>query len=79
MGVVVEVEPVEPDNSFGAIASELQGGALKEKEREKEKEKDERKKVRLCRDCLNVVLCVLFPPSSRGNESGKELNKGGER
>lgn len=46
VGVIVEIEQVEPDSSFGAIANEVH----------QPKEKDERKKVRLCRDCLNVVL-----------------------
>lgn len=49
VGVIVEIEQVEPDSSFGAIANEVH----------QPKEKDERKKVRLCRDCLNVVLSVF--------------------
>ncbi|SCV66929.1 BQ2448_5575 [Microbotryum intermedium] len=51
IGVVVEIEPVEIDLSFGAVVPELTGGAPPPP-----KEKDERKKVRVCRDCLNTVL-----------------------
>lgn len=50
MGVTEEIETVEQDISFGGIVGE--GG--------KDKERDERKKVRVCRDCLGVVLYVSF-------------------
>lgn len=46
MGLVKEVEPVEQDLSLGGVVNDIGQG----------KEKDERKKVRVCRDCLNTVL-----------------------
>ncbi|ORY58668.1 FYVE zinc finger-domain-containing protein [Leucosporidium creatinivorum] len=45
-GLVVEVEPVEQDLSLGGVVNDIG----------QTKEKDERKKVRVCRDCLNTVL-----------------------
>jgi len=55
---VVEVVTVEQDTSVDALfkAGPSPGGA-KEKEVEKEKEEN-RKKVRVCRECLNTVLYV---------------------
>ena len=47
-GIVVEVEPVEQDLSLGGVIGPV----------ETPKEKDERKKVRVCRDCLNTVMRV---------------------
>lgn len=55
MGVVVEVPPVEQDLSIDAVLGPSQGAP--------KKEKDERKKVRVCRECLGTVLCV-FPLAS---------------
>ncbi|KAL8293265.1 hypothetical protein RQP46_000959 [Phenoliferia psychrophenolica] len=46
-GVIVELEQVEQDLSLGAVVKE---GAAPVRE------KDEREKVRICRDCLDVVL-----------------------
>lgn len=48
VGVVVEIEQAEQDLSLGGVVQDAGVG----------REKDERKKVRVCRDCLNVVLCV---------------------
>lgn len=48
VGVVVEIEQVEQDLSLGGVVQDV--GVVREK--------DERKKVRVCRECLNVVLCV---------------------
>ncbi|GAA6026987.1 hypothetical protein JCM8097_006018 [Rhodosporidiobolus ruineniae] len=48
-GVVVEVPPVEQDLSIDGMLGAPGGPA-------REKEHDERKKVRVCRDCLNTVL-----------------------
>lgn len=45
-GIVVEVEPVEQDLSFGAMTGELSPS----------RDRDERKKVRVCRDCLNIIM-----------------------
>ncbi|GAA5868425.1 hypothetical protein JCM8547_006271 [Rhodosporidiobolus lusitaniae] len=51
-GVVVEIPPVEQDLSVdGMLGSVAVGGQSREKEK-----KDERKKVRVCRDCLNTVM-----------------------
>lgn len=47
VGVTVEVEQVEKDISLENLGNSVPGGV---------KEKDERKKVRVCRECLNVVL-----------------------
>lgn len=47
LGMVVEIEPVEPDLTLGGVVNDR--GAPP-------KEKDERKKVRVCRECLNTVL-----------------------
>ncbi|GEM11569.1 rabenosyn-5 [Rhodotorula toruloides] len=47
-GVVVEVPPVEQDLSLDAA---IGAGAVQQK-----KEEDKRKKVRVCRDCLNTAL-----------------------
>ncbi|PRQ73881.1 FYVE zinc finger-domain containing protein [Rhodotorula toruloides] len=48
-GVVVEVPPVEQDLSLDAAIGA--GAAVQQK-----KEEDRRKKVRVCRDCLNTAL-----------------------
>lgn len=54
-GVVTEVPTVEQDLSIdGMLGVGGAGGSSAT-----EKEKDERKKVRVCRDCLNTVLCVV--------------------
>jgi rabenosyn-5 len=45
-GLIVEIEPVEQDLSLGGVVNDIG----------QTKEKDERKKVRVCRDCLNTVL-----------------------
>ncbi|GAA6023700.1 hypothetical protein JCM10207_008753 [Rhodosporidiobolus poonsookiae] len=47
LGVIVEVVPLEQDMSIDGMLGAA--GPVKEK-------KDERKKVRVCRDCLNTVL-----------------------
>ncbi|GAA5938346.1 hypothetical protein JCM3775_000869 [Rhodotorula graminis] len=47
MGVVVEVAPVEQDLSIDAVLGP---------QAQVKKDKDERKKVRVCRDCLGTVL-----------------------
>ncbi|BGP13921.1 hypothetical protein JCM10213_002565 [Rhodosporidiobolus nylandii] len=49
LGVVVENPPEEHELSIDSVLV-APGGALKPKE------KDERKKVRVCRDCLNTVM-----------------------
>ncbi|CEQ39923.1 SPOSA6832_01500 [Sporobolomyces salmonicolor] len=61
MGFVVEIAPVEQDLGIqGVLASGAEGsGGMPQKQKEKEQEKrarEERKKVRVCRDCLNTVL-----------------------
>jgi len=64
MGVVVEVPPVEQDLSIDAVLGP---------QAQAKKDKDERKKVRVCRDCLGTVLCVslsLSRPSSLSSRSG---------
>ncbi|GAA5996317.1 uncharacterized protein JCM10292_007531 [Rhodotorula paludigena] len=48
-GVVVEIPPVEQDLSIDAVLGPTGGPKQK-------KEHDERKKVRVCRDCLNTVM-----------------------
>lgn len=64
--MVVEVVTVEQDTSVDALfkaGPSSGGGKEKEKELAKEKEKEEnRKKVRVCRECLNTVLYVLLHP-----------------
>lgn len=46
LGVITEIEPVEQDMSFGAMTGEISSS----------KEVDDRKKVRVCRDCLSIVM-----------------------
>lgn len=46
VGTVIEIETDEVDLSLGGMASDLRIV----------KEQDERKKVRVCRECLHVVL-----------------------
>ncbi|GJN88498.1 hypothetical protein Rhopal_001464-T1 [Rhodotorula paludigena] len=48
-GVVVEIPPVEQDLSIDAVLGPTSGPKQK-------KEHDERKRVRVCRDCLNTVM-----------------------
>ena len=48
-GVVVEIPPIEQDFSIDAVLAAPPA---------EKKPKDERKKVRVCRDCLNTVMCV---------------------
>lgn len=50
VGVTVEVEQVERDLLLENLGNTIPGGVGGVKE------KDERKKVRVCRECLNVVL-----------------------
>lgn len=51
VGVTKEIEQVEREMSFESLSSSINSttGA-------KEKEKDERKKVRVCKECLSVVM-----------------------
>lgn len=50
VGRVVEIETIEPDLSMNGVMMEKNAPP---------KMKDERKKVRICRECLHVILCVL--------------------
>jgi len=71
-GFIVEIPPIEQDSTASSIAAfegmmmgnspNGKGSTAKGKVGEKEKEKDERKKVRVCRECLNIVLCAFFLP-----------------
>lgn len=54
-GVVVEVPPIEQDLSIDAVLA----APPPEK-----KPKDERRKVRVCRDCLNTIMQVCPLPTS---------------
>ncbi|GAA5900360.1 uncharacterized protein JCM6883_002821 [Sporobolomyces salmoneus] len=68
-GLIVEIAPIEQDRDAAKKtleelmsgsnnpSAQTQGGKKVEKEKEK---KDERKKVRICRDCLNTVLRHQF-------------------
>jgi rabenosyn-5 len=47
IGTVIEIETIEPDLSMNGVMMEKNAPP---------KIKDERKKVRVCRECLNVVL-----------------------
>ncbi|KAM0753604.1 hypothetical protein T439DRAFT_322497 [Meredithblackwellia eburnea MCA 4105] len=49
-GVIVEIEPVEQDSSLNAVVADKRGPGPPPVER------DERDKVRICRDCIGVVL-----------------------
>ena len=56
----MEVVTVEQDTGVDALFKAGPSSNGKEKELAKEKEKEEsRKKVRVCRECLNTVLYVL--------------------
>lgn len=46
VGVIVEIEQVEPDLTLGGVVADVH----------LPKEKDEREKVRICRECLNIVM-----------------------
>jgi len=68
--LVVEVVTVEQDTSVDALFKAGPSSNGKEKELAKEKEKEEnRKKVRVCRECLNTVLYVLLHPCIYRNET----------
>lgn len=57
VGVVVEIEQVEPDLSLGGVVADVHAPP---------KDKDERDKVRICRECLNTVLFAPFTPEMIG-------------
>jgi hypothetical protein len=76
-GLIVELKPIEQDPNLtveqllNGIMSTDGGDSVKsgtiqqKKDRERhEKKKDDRKKVRVCRECLDTVLYVSPPPRS---------------